>query len=108
MSISTHSGFNCPGWFSFVLLLSGPSRPLEQPATVEDPVGQNARHPGCFCMLGAVWLAVTVGVGQPEDEDSFPSVWCADFLRRKQSERAAETASFQVLKDAIEADREMS
>ena len=32
----------------------------------------------------------------------------ADFLRRKQSERAAETASFQVLKDAIEAEREMA
>jgi len=52
-------------------------------------------------------LIVTSGVGQPEDEDSLASVRCADFRRRKQSERAAETASRQVLKDAIEAECEV-
>ncbi len=35
-------------------------------------------------------------------------MWRADFLRCKQSERAAETASRQVLKDAIEAERHMA
>tara|TARA_R110000822_G_C15224520_1_gene484644 strand:+ start:330 stop:590 length:261 start_codon:yes stop_codon:yes gene_type:complete len=49
-----------------------------------------------------------VGVGQTEYEHPFPSVRRTDFLRRKQSEHAAETASFQVLKDAIEAEREMA
>ena len=72
---------------------------------MQSGVGQNARHPGCFRILGAVWFAVLVGVGQPKDEDSLASVWCADFLRRKQSERTAVTASRQVLKDAIEAER---
>ena len=49
-----------------------------------------------------------VAVGHAKDEDPFPSMWRADFLRRKQSERAAETASRQVPKDAIEAEREMT
>ena len=72
---------------------------------MQSGVGQNARHPGCFRILGAVWFAVLVGVGQPKDEDSLASVWCADFLRRKQSARTAVTASRQVLKYSIEAER---
>jgi hypothetical protein len=59
-------------------------------------------------MLGAVWFAVLVGVGQAEDEDPLASVGCADFLRRKQSARTAVTASRQVLKDAIEAERHVA
>jgi len=51
---------------------------------------------------------VLVGVGQPEDKDSLSSMWRADFLRCKQSERAAETAARQVLKDAIEAERHVA
>ena len=47
-------------------------------------------------------------VGDSEDEDPLASVRCADFLRRKQSERAAETAFRQVPKDAIESEREVS
>jgi len=75
---------------------------------VQSGVGQNARHPGCFRILGAVWFAVLVGVGQAEDEDPLASVGCADFLRRKQSERTAVTASRQVLKYSIEAERHVA
>ena len=57
--------------------------------------------------LPSCGLIVQSGVGQAEDEDPLASVWCADFRRRKQSERAAETASRQVLKDAIEAECEV-
>tara|TARA_R100001015_G_C4612674_1_gene168228 strand:- start:318 stop:650 length:333 start_codon:yes stop_codon:yes gene_type:complete len=53
-------------------------------------------------------VSEATGVVQAEDEDSLPSVGCADFRRRVQSERTAETAARQVLKDAIEAEREMS
>jgi len=35
-------------------------------------------------------------------------MWRADFLRCKQSERTAETAARQVLKDAIEAERHVA
>tara|TARA_Y100001937_G_scaffold69206_1_gene94465 strand:+ start:121 stop:477 length:357 start_codon:yes stop_codon:yes gene_type:complete len=48
------------------------------------------------------------GVGHAEDEDPLSAVGCSDFLRRKQSERAAETAFRQVPKDAIEAERKVS
>jgi len=86
-----------------VARLSGSGPPVDARG-----VGQNARHPGCFVIDGLVWFAVLVGVGQPEDEDSLSSMWRADFLRCKQSERAAETASRQVLKDAIEAERHVA
>ena len=49
-----------------------------------------------------------VAVGQAENEDPLASVGRADFLRAKQSERAAVAASVQVPKDLIEAEREVT
>ena len=51
---------------------------------------------------------VAVGVGKPKDEDLLPPMRGADFLRRKQSERAAETAFCQVPKDSIEPEADMA
>lgn len=52
--------------------------------------------------------SLAFAVGHAEDEDALASVWRADFLRSKQSERAAVTTSRQVLKDEIEAEREVA
>lgn len=74
----------------------------------EHGVGQNARHPGCFLMLGAVWFAFAVGVGQAEDEDSLPSMRGADFLRRVHAERTSEAKYLQVCKHITETECEVS
>lgn len=58
--------------------------------------------------LAALFDSPRVGVGQAVDEDPLPSVGCADFRRRKESERAAEIARSQVPKDLIEAERDMA
>jgi hypothetical protein len=47
---------------------------------------------------------IVQGVGQAQNEDPLSSVRSANFLRRKESERTAETASRQVLKDSIKAE----
>ena len=93
MSTSTHPGFNCPGRLVGSL---GTARP-------------SGEFVGAFGLgLLASFQSRLVAVGQAKEEDSLASVRRADFRRRIQSERTAETAARQVSKDAIEAEREMS
>lgn len=75
---------------------------------MQSGVGQYALHAGCFRMLGAVWFAVTVGVGQPEDEDSFASVWSADRRRRVAAPRRSVAAAFQIGQDVPQPQRDMA
>jgi hypothetical protein len=65
-------------------------------------VGQIARHPGCFCMLGAVWFAVAVGVANTEDEPPPSLVRSANFRSREHSRRCEVAQSLQVTEDMVE------
>jgi len=67
--------------------------------------------PSIFCILPLLVPAASsfaVGVGQSEDENSFPSVRRADFRRAVQAERTSETKFFQVCKHITETECEVS
>jgi hypothetical protein len=129
MSTSTHPGFNCPGRLVGSLGTARPSRKF----VGAFGLGLLASFQSRLVAVGHILVASTsvvpewwpvvfrfavrfaepresptVAVGQAKDEDSLPSVRRADFRRRVQSERTAETAARQVSKDAIEAEREMA
>jgi hypothetical protein len=129
MSTSTHPGFNCPGRLVGSLGTARPSRKF----VGAFGLGLLASFQSRLVAVGHILVASTsvfpewwpvvfrfavqfaepresptVAVGQAKDEDSLPSVRRADFRRRVQSERTAETAACQVSKDAIEAEREMA
>ena len=76
ISHSTHGGFSLPpAWAASVgVFLVCSAGALHSFALCAVGVGHIARHPGCFCIDGASWLAVAVGVA---------NIWRASTISRR-------------------------
>jgi len=115
ISISTQSGFNCARRFV-----------EELPTRCAWESGELSTATVCIASVSVLPLlnfapgrrfavafaapleSPTVGVGQPEDEDSFASVWSADRRRRVTAPRRSVTVAFQVGQDIEQPQRDMA
>jgi hypothetical protein len=108
MSVSTQSGFNCPGRLPVVLGFSRSGWPAIRIASTR-VIPELCPSFLRFAVAFAEFLeSPTVAVGQPEDEDSLSPVRCTDFRRCVQADRSCVTEELQVFEHISETEGQVA